>query len=605
MIIKEVGFRPLYHMVCAFELNDKLKEIMRDCPDIEKASHAVVYGYIDPKDGLMLEILGAGKQAPKYFYFKDPYKGKRLTIKASEVEDIEFMYFPDLEPRFQKKFTERIMELKKYDASEELEETREVEFLDPLRSPQYPDDIRVILMGEGLKSEEVWVRMKNLGDHVLVGTLLNQPYQNFGLNKGDNIEFYVMETDDKKIICYKDISEESGSISDAWAGQNFTNFKDLALAIFVGKMDVFNYALYENDVAPIRGITIVNDTGDQIDGLSICISSDFPFFKKYEKELPGIPSGKPIDLADPHLIINGRELADMTEAVNAEILVELCKEGKTICGVRGKMQVLAYDQWQGGETYCDLLPAFVLPNHPVIPALMHDAADRLAAWNKPTLIEGYQAKDPNRVRDLAAAAYAAIQKRNIIYAEPPASFSVMGQRIRTPETIMEQRLGTCMDMTLLYAALLEAMGLHPMLVMLKGHIFAGVWLRERSFEELKAGDVVLENMEQLTMRIDNGMDELTFVECTAMCSGKNISFEEAEKRAKKNNLVQEEFQFAIDVALARFYGIKPIASRMKDGGTYQIEITEKAANELTDAPANLNITLMDSSISKTKKVFNI
>ena len=206
MIIKEVGFRPVYHLVCAFELNDKLKEIIKDCPDAAKASHAVVYGYIDPKEGLMLEILGAGKQAPKYFYFKDPYEGEKITIKASEVEDVEFMYFPDLEPRFQKKFAPRIAELKKYDASKELEETRELGFLDPLRSPQYPDDIRVVLTKDGLKAEEVWVHMTNLGDHMLVGTLLNQPYQDYGVNKGDSLEFSMKETDDKKILCYKDMN---------------------------------------------------------------------------------------------------------------------------------------------------------------------------------------------------------------------------------------------------------------------------------------------------------------------------------------------------------------------------------------------------------------
>ncbi len=754
MIIKEVGFRPVYHLVCAFELNDKLKEIIKDCPDAAKASHAVVYGYIDPKEGLMLEILGAGKQAPKYFYFKDPYEGEKITIKASEVEDVEFMYFPDLEPRFQKKFAPRIAELKKYDASKELEETRELGFLDPLRSPQYPDDIRVVLTKDGLKAEEVWVHMTNLGDHMLVGTLLNQPYQDYGVNKGDSLEFSMKETDDKKILCYKDMNgphklcsedledgsflkeviqeflkntdnketfafllavlrssgvvvpcdvqpseedsldgkeaekfqagmhflpsilesdghkfipvftnvdeigdhaedaarvnmsflaaiemaldagnaiegivvnaytdnfivnkelfgtirkmeplfPESESMRSIGDGQNFTNREDLALAIFVGKMDVFNYALYENDVAPIRGLTIINDTGDPIDGLTIRITSDFHFFKKYERPLPSIPSGKPIDLPDPHLIINGRELAEMTEAVNAEILVELYKNGETICGVRGKMQVLAYDQWQGGETYRDLLPAFVLPNHPVIPALMHDAADRLAKWKKPTSLEGYQAHDPNRVRDLAAAAYAAVQKKNIVYAKPPASFSVMGQRIRTPETIMEQRLGTCMDMTLLYAALLEAMGLHPVLVILKGHIFAGVWLKERTIEELKASDVVIDNMEQLTMRIDNGTDEMTFVECTAMCSGKNVSFEEAEARAKQENLDSEDFQFVIDVALSRIHGIKPIVSRMKDGSEYQIEVTEKEDDELTDAPTNLGITITDFTTAKPRKI---
>lgn len=183
MILKDAGFRPLYHYVCAFELNDKLRDLIKDCPDANKASHAVVYGYIDSKKGLMLEILGAGKQAPKYFYFKEPYEGRKISIEASTVQDVEFMYFPELEPRFRKKYEPRISKLSKYDASEDLEKSRSFEFLDKLRDLQHPDDVKVILMKDGLKPEEVWVRLTGLGDHVLIGTMLNQPYQDYGINK--------------------------------------------------------------------------------------------------------------------------------------------------------------------------------------------------------------------------------------------------------------------------------------------------------------------------------------------------------------------------------------------------------------------------------------
>ncbi len=772
MTIKEAGFRPLYHLVCAFELNDKLKEIIKDCPDAEKASHAVVYGYIDSTEGLMLEILGAGKQAPKYFYFKDPYVGDRITIKASEIDDVEFMYFPDLEPRFQKKFAPRIEELKKYDASKELEETRELGFLDELRSRQYPDEIKVVLLKKGDEQEEVNVRLTKPGDHELIGILLDQPSQEYGINKDEEIAFNVRQDKDKKVICFKSfddeephelsqadledgsflkqclrefhddtdnkelfgvilavlrscevvvpcdiqLSEEAAALMDKLQkdgknlddlpeeeqekfndgtnflpmilesdghkflpvfgnedeigdhaedaarvhmpflhamemasdgddiegivvnpytenfivnkelfdtirnmdpifgesdgglsegdNQSFTNRKDMALFIGVGKMDVFNYALYENDVPPIRGIRILNDTGDSIEGLFLRISSNFDFFKKYEKPLPSIPSGKPIDLPDPHLRIDGQELARLTESVNAEILVELCQGEEVICGARGQMQVLAYDQWQGGETYRNLLPAFVLPNHPLIPTLMHDAAEWLANKKLRTTLEGYQAHDPNRVRELATAAFAAIQKKNIVYANPPASFSVVGQRIRTPETIMEQRLGTCMDMTLLYAALLEAIGLHPLLVMIKGHIFAGVWLKERSIDELKASNVIIDELDQLTMRIDNGSDEMTFVECTAMCSGKQVNYEDAEKAAKYEHLNPEDFEFAVDVYICRIHDVKPIASRIKDGDSYQIEVKDKKDDELTDAPINLGITLTDFTGVKAHKITN-
>ena len=774
MTFREIGFRPFYHHVCALELNEKLKKKLKNCPDIGKSSHAVVYGYIDPDKGLMLEVLGAGKQAPKYFYFKDPYEGRRITINISDVADVPFLWFEKLEPRFYKKYAPRIEKLKRYDGSEDLEKSREFDFLDGCREPSFPDDVRVLFSKEGLKPEECWVRITGLGDHVLLGKLLNQPYQDMGVKEGDEVMFYVRKESDEKIVCVADLGEQKltsadledgtilkGAVSDFLKNKNDDTFgfvlailrsskvlvpcevelseeseailsklekegkdldsltgetreqfdagislvpsllendghtffpvfsgkeemndhfkegsvmntpflhaielaasseeiKGIVLNAFtqgfivdkelfeevsklapiveeennepyegptdkgragvsrfgtshdilmdVGKMDLFNYALYQNNVAPIRGIRILNRTGEPAEGLSLHIYSEFNFFEEYEAALPAIPSGKPVDLEDPKLVINGKTLAELTETVSTTVTAELRKNGKTVCGCREQMQVLAYDQWQGGETYQDLLPAFVLPNHPAIPALLHDAADRLAKWGKPTSLEGYQKKDPNRVRDLAAAAYAAIQKKNIIYAEPPASFSVPGQRIRTPETILEQRLGTCMDMTLLYAACLEAMGLHPLLVMMKGHIFAGVWLKERSVEELKSGNVIIDNLDELKKRIDNGSDELTFIECTAMCSGKQVRFEDAEKAAKWGNLsAADEFRFAIDVFLARVCGVKPIPSRMKDSGEYKIQIEDVKESEITDAPKNLGISIAQTPVSSAKKITN-
>ncbi len=161
----------------------------------------------------------------------------------------------------------------------------------------------------------------------------------------------------------------------------YHNSPDLQLA--VGRMDVFNFALYQNHILPIRGIVLQNRTEDPVEGLKLRISSDYDFFRPYEKVLPAIPAGKPVQIPDPHLHINGSTLAEMTEAVTAEIAVEICRNDEVLCGCRGQMQVLAYDQWQGGESYRDLLPAFVLPNHPAIPALLHDAAERLTKWENP------------------------------------------------------------------------------------------------------------------------------------------------------------------------------------------------------------------------------
>ena len=236
------------------------------------------------------------------------------------------------------------------------------------------------------------------------------------------------------------------------------------ISLKVDQMSVFNYALYQNHVSPVRGISVFNETGVPAEGLALHILSDVHFFAECTIPLPAVPSGKPVTVSDPALMIDGKMLAGLTEEIVTAVTVELLKDGESICGCREEMRVLAYDQWQGGGSYQSFLASFVLPNHPVISGLLHDTAERLAIWGLSPSLDGYQKQDPHRVRQLAAAAYAAIQKKNIVYAEPPASFTAAGQRIRTPETVMEQRLGTCMDLTLLYAACLEALGLHPLLL---------------------------------------------------------------------------------------------------------------------------------------------
>lgn len=370
-----------------------------------------------------------------------------------------------------------------------------------------------------------------------------------------------------------------------------------AIQLFVGKMDSFNFAQYQNNVSPIRNISIRNNTGDTIEGLILQVESELDFFPTFKAELPPIPSGKPVSFPSIPLEVNGNALAERTETTTITIAVEILFKDQIVAEQKEQMTIFAYNEWSGARSNPDMLAAFVMPNHPVISNLMLEAAQILKKWKKPVSLEGYQSGDPNRVRDLAAAAYAAIQKKNIVYAEPPASFEE-GQKIRTPELIIEQHMGTCMDMTLLYAACLEAMGLHPLLVLMRGHIYAGIWLDEKSFD-----NTLTSNPQELLGRFDTGTDELTFVECTAMCAGRDISFDDAEATAKYGNLSNlEEFAFAIDVFRARRSDIKPIPVRTSDNGKYQIDVKERKLSEVTNAPLKADIVFVDTEAAKGPRI---
>lgn len=95
-----------------------------------------------------------------------------------------------------------------------------------------------------------------------------------------------------------------------------------------------------------------------------------------------------------------------------------------------KLTALAYifDQWPGVLVNPELLASFVMPNHPVVNSMIQLTSQYLDKWTKDPSLAGYQYGDPNRVKNMAAAAYAAIQQKNITYAEPPSSFESSGQR---------------------------------------------------------------------------------------------------------------------------------------------------------------------------------
>lgn len=754
MQYKEIGFRAIYHQVCAFKFNEELRDLSKDCPEAGDSTHAVMYGYIDPKKGLMLELLGTGKMGRKYFYFKAPWTGRRITIPLSDVENVDFVTYTDLDPNLYNKYLPRIEALKKYNVSENVEKSRQFPFLDGCRDPYHPDKITVRFMKNGLKPEELPVQMSDLGDHFLVGTLLKKPKQNFGPGKGDAISFHTMELDNKTTICAADFTSEElhkedfdngtalksaltefrknpseetfntamvilrnssvcfpmemhlteeareileklkmeGKDQSALEGEelerfqegsqlfppllsqgdklffpvftnksefghlgnngnvpaahtsflkamriaqgiddlfaivinpftenlivekkNFKNFAEIKpifpdeddspaeepelsntarthkpsltnmksesdiIYMAVGKADVINYALYKNDVPAIRGVRIANKTKDPIAGLKIRVTSDSEIFDTYEQPLPLVQVKYPLDFDIP-LTVHGKQLTEITEAIKVNLKMELVSvENDTpICPpVEWMMDVLTYDE-SAGKGYEPYLAAFIMPNHPYLPELQNYAVDWLKKNKKSTKLDQYFSGDRNKVRDFAAACFAAIQKKNINYLVAPAGFG-QAQRIRTIEKVLDERLGNCMEMTMLYASLIESIGLAPVLIEVEGHIFAGVRLTQPEI-----GDPIIRNG-NIWLKDPN----LTLIECTMMCSNKEkIQFEEAEAAAKstlEQCITTGKFECGIDIfSVRQRLGIKPVDARVSTGT--KIIGSDLEDNELTSAP---------------------
>lgn len=364
-------------------------------------------------------------------------------------------------------------------------------------------------------------------------------------------------------------------------------------------MPFLNFALQKNKVNIVQSLIIQNDTDENLEDIDLKVKSVPEICLPYEKHIEIVPAKTTVEIKDIKLIANVIYLGNLTEKEEAYITFSLNQGEREICVDNQPISALAFDEWHGSVFYPELLTAFVTPNAPIVSALIKRASEFLKNWTSDPSLDAYQSNDAERVMKQAAAVYAALQEQNITYAVPPASFERAGQRVRLCDMVISQKLGTCLDLTLLYVSCIEAIGLHPVLVLLQGHIFAGVWLENYTFP-----DAILDDAAQVTKRLASGVDELIVVECTAFCSGKKFSFDEACDAANAELRDGENVQYIIDVHRARMSGITPLPSRIKTESGYSFA-SDDEVDYVTSAPKReISALDIESSLeggSRTKK----
>ena len=151
--------------------------------------------------------------------------------------------------------------------------------------------------------------------------------------------------------------------------------------------------------------------------------------------------------------------------------------------------------------------------------------------------------------------------------------------------VLQQKLGTCLDLTLLYASCLEAVGLHPLLITTNNHIFTGVWLEERMFPECVQDDVSL-----ITKRLASGVNEIAVIETTSVTTGKDLSFDNA-RAIGEQNLTTRQVEYIIDVHRARMSHISPLPQRIHTASGWEITHDAFFKEENMAAPTMLDQTI--------------
>ena len=236
-----------------------------------------------------------------------------------------------------------------------------------------------------------------------------------------------------------------------------------------------------------------------------------------------------------------------------ELRIRVDAAGETLAERTADINLLPPSHWGGVNSAPELLAAFVRPTDPSVDVILREASGKLAAAGRSDAMDGYRQGTKKRAWEITDAIWAALVSHAIAYVLPPKSFERSGQQVRSPSDILSRKVGTCLDLTLLYASCLEQAGLNPVLVLSEGHAFVGVWLLDEDFSSL-----VIDDPQMLRKRVQ--LDEMLLIETTLLTGSNPGRFKQAVEAGKK--LVAEDatapFELAIDVRRARSAKVRPL-----------------------------------------------
>lgn len=341
--------------------------------------------------------------------------------------------------------------------------------------------------------------------------------------------------------------------------------------------ETLNYVSFHNNENFINSIIISSDETLTSPSVEISFASDVA--EKYVENITEITVSEPYVTENPKVVFRPQALASYSDSFRDVIYVTVRdREGRELAKYSRNIEIQAHDFWNSANT--EMLASFVTPNAPVLASLLALAETKLKKINPDLSFNAYQSGNINYVNQQFSAIYQAVQEQKIRYQVAPASNHIRGgQRIRSAENILQDKMGNCLDLSCLLASLLENVGLHPLLVIFSGHAYVGVWTNEEPYP-----NSLIEDRETLLKHSAANIHDIILAESTMLCGSE--SFDSAVDAAEKK-LRTDDFEMALDVFRCRLNGYRPLPQQVKkENGT--IELIEDGKFGKTVKPQHLD-----------------
>lgn len=341
--------------------------------------------------------------------------------------------------------------------------------------------------------------------------------------------------------------------------------------------ETIHYALQQNCIPIISSLVIANTSKEIYTDLTIKVSFQPEFAVPYEVTIKCLKPNEPVELSPIRIVPSMEYLISLTEKIEGKLTIEV-KEAQNCIWIKTyPITILAYDQWTGINYLPEMIAAYVTPFQPKVNDIVENATKYLKAWGNTDCFTGYQTKNPNLVEEQMKAVYKTLQDLELELEVPKVSYETNVQRLHLPQMVIEEGKGTALELTLLYVSCLEAIGLQPVVVFLRGHAFLGCHLEEESFAECVEDDLIV-----LTKR-EEGKDSIRFIECTDIIKDHCVDFIQAKKDAKELISNTEMFLVAVDIKSCRASGICPLPLRiLKDDKYVTVDVITSKDTDMSE-----------------------
>ncbi|WP_421310405.1 DUF4011 domain-containing protein [Aeromonas sp. 603696] len=315
---------------------------------------------------------------------------------------------------------------------------------------------------------------------------------------------------------------------------------------------IVNYAAAQNNIPLIQRLIIRNKSEQSFRQVDFQISVNPAFFepKRFTFDIFGAEESRTFNSVQLKLSLNHDYLFDLDEAETGNIIITVSKEGEEPLVHNEPIRVLARNEWGATLGLPELLAAHVQPT-PIEVDRILSAASSLLKSSTGLSMNGYQSKNREYVWKQVNAIYQTLANLGFHYAPPPASFERTGQKIRTTAQILDGKMMTCLDSSVLLAACLEQAGLNPVILVKEGHAWVGVWLVDSYFS-----NPVEDCAQDVRKRIASG--EFLTLETTVIPQAASMKKAIADAANYLEEAQEHTFEYAIDIKRARQNHIRPM-----------------------------------------------